>query len=82
MGFGLNLQRCTRMVFSTLQDSYEDFAQCIARANRIGSTLPLNVHAPITDIERPMLETVLRKAKMVDDDTKEQERIFKETLTN
>jgi superfamily II DNA or RNA helicase len=78
LGFGLNLQIATRMVFSGLQDSYENYYQCIKRANRIGSTRPLNVHIPITDIERPMVETVLTKAKRVQHDTEQQEQIFKE----
>jgi len=82
IGFGLNLQRCTRMVFSTLQDSYEEYHQAVARASRIGATRPLDVHIPITEIERPMVETVLRKARQIDADTAEQERIFKEVMPN
>jgi len=78
LGFGLNLQVCTRMVFSGLQDSWEAFHQCVKRANRIGSTLPLNVHIPVTDIERPMIDTVLRKANRIEADTAEQERIFRQ----
>lgn len=76
LGFGLNLQIATRQVFSGLQDSYESYYQCVKRSNRYGSTRPLNVHIPITDIERPMIETVLSKAKRVESDTAEQERIF------
>lgn len=79
LGFGLNLQIATRQVFSGLDDSYEDFHQCIKRSNRIGSTLPLNVHLPCTEIERPMLDNVLRKASRVQQDTEEQEQIFKES---
>ncbi len=78
LGFGLNLQVCTRMIFSTLQDSYEEYWQAVKRANRIGSTLPLQVHVPVMEIERPMVENVLRKARMVERDTKEQEQLFKE----
>lgn len=78
MGFGLNLQIATRQVFSGLVDSFESYWQAVKRSNRIGSTRPLNVHIPITPIERPMVETVLRKAKMVQADAEEQERIFKE----
>lgn len=78
LGFGLNLQIATRQVFSGLQDSYEEYYQAVKRSNRIGSTRPLNVHIPITAIERPMIETVLRKAKRVHEDTIEQERIFKD----
>ena len=78
LGFGLNLQRATRQVFSGLQDSYESYYQCIKRSNRYGSTRPLNVHIPVTDVERPMIETVLRKAKRVQQDTEEQEAIFRD----
>lgn len=77
LGFGLNLQIATRQVFSGLQDSYEAFYQCVKRSNRIGSTRPLNVHLPITPIERPMIENVLRKADRVQRDTEEQEQLFK-----
>lgn len=78
LGFGLNLQIATRQVFSGLQDSYESFYQCIKRSNRYGSTKPLNVHLPVTDVERPMIETVLRKATRVQQDTEIQEQLFKQ----
>jgi hypothetical protein len=79
LGFGLNLQVATRQVFSGLQDSFESYYQAVKRSNRIGSTVPLNVHIPVTELERPMVDTVLRKAKQVQSDTEEQERIFKES---
>ncbi len=78
LGFGLNLQIATRQVFSGLQDSYEMFYQCIKRSNRYGAARPLNVHIPITDVERPMVDTVLKKAQRVEKDTLEQEELFKE----
>lgn len=78
LGFGLNLQVATRQVFSTLQDSYEEYYQAIKRSNRIGSTKPLHVHIPITEIEAPMVESVLSKADRVQADTESQERIFKQ----
>jgi hypothetical protein len=78
LGLGLNLQIATRQVFSGLQDSYEMYFQCVKRANRIGSTLPLNVHIPISEIERPMVDTVLRKAHRIELDTTEQEALFAE----
>lgn len=78
LGFGLNLQKATRQVFSACDDSYEEFHQAVKRSNRVGSTRPLNVHLPMTDIERPLMENVLRKARMVQLDTEEQERLFKE----
>lgn len=78
MGFGLNLQACTRMIFSGLHDSYEEYYQAVKRANRYGSIKPLHVHIPVTELERPMVENVLRKAANVQKDTEQQERIFKE----
>lgn len=77
LGFGLNLQIATRQVFSGLQDSYEEFHQAVKRSNRVGSTRPLNVHIPVTELEEPMIANVLRKADRVQKDTEEQEAIFK-----
>jgi hypothetical protein len=78
LGFGLNLQAARHHVFSTCQDSYEEFRQCIGRSNRYGSIEPLDVHLPVTDLERPMVETVLTKAHRVQHDVEEQERLFQE----
>lgn len=78
LGFGLNLQVCTRQIFSGLQDSYEEFYQAVKRSNRVGSTKPLDVHIPIVDIEAPMIETVLAKARRVQADAEEQERTFRD----
>jgi superfamily II DNA or RNA helicase len=77
LGFGLNLQVATKQVFSSLIDSYEKYYQAVKRSNRYGSTEPLDVHIPVLDVERPMVENVLRKATMVQRDTEEQEAIFK-----
>ncbi len=79
LGFGLNLQIATRQVVSGLEDSDEEFYQAGQRSNRIGSTRPLNVHIPVTELERPMIDNVLRKAAMVQHDAAEQERLFRET---
>ncbi len=81
LGFGLNLQKATRQVFSALMDSYESYYQAVKRSNRIGSTKPLRVHIPITELEEPMVANVLRKAAMVEQDTAEQERIFRNALS-
>ena len=79
LGFGLNLQVATRQVFSGLQDSYEEFHQAVKRSNRIGSTRPLNVHIPVTELEEPMIANVLRKAHRVESDAAEQELLFRES---
>lgn len=77
LGFGLNLQICTRQVFSGLKDSYEEYYQAVKRSNRIGSTRPLHVHIPVTELEVPFVDNVLRKASRVEADTQEQESLFK-----
>lgn len=79
LGFGLNMQHVTKMVFSGLQDSYESYYQAVKRANRVGSSDPLDVHIPVTEVEVPMVETVLTKAKRVSADAAEQERMFCES---
>jgi hypothetical protein len=79
LGFGLNLQIATKQVFNGLKDSYEEYYQAVKRSNRYGSTEPLEVHIPITEIEEPMVANVLRKAKRVQQDCDEQEAIFKES---
>ncbi len=78
LGFGLNLHMATRQVFSGLMDSYESYYQAVKRSNRFGATKPLNIHIPYTDIEHPMIENVMRKARMVQEDTEQQERIFRD----
>ena len=80
LGFGLNLQCATRQVFSGINDSYESFYQAVKRSNRFGSTHPLNVHVPVTEIERPLIENVLRKADAVKTDSEIQERAFHEAM--
>jgi len=77
LGFGLNLQICTRQVFSGLKDSYEEYYQAVKRSNRIGSTRPLHVHIPVTELEVPFVDNVLRKASRVEADTQEQEHLFR-----
>lgn len=78
LGQGLNLQIATRQVFSGLSDSFEGYHQAVKRSNRIGSTIPLNVHIPVTELEYPMIANVLEKAHRVQLDSEEQERVFKE----
>lgn len=78
LGFGLNLQMCRNMIFSTAQDSAEEVWQALARANRHGSTFPLDAHFPMTELEEPMMRNVLRKMGRMEEDMREQEVLFKE----
>jgi hypothetical protein len=60
-GFGLNFQRCSRMVFVGIGDSFEQYYQAIRRCWRFGQTQPVEVHVVLSDIEVPVFENVLRK---------------------
>lgn len=60
-GFGLNLQRCARVLFLGLSDSYESYYQAIRRCWRYGQTRPVVVHVVISEPERTIWDNVQRK---------------------
>lgn len=60
-GFGMNWQRCRRMAFVGLSDSYEQYYQCIRRCWRYGQTQPVTAHVVLTDVEEPIALNVARK---------------------
>jgi hypothetical protein len=67
-GFGLNFQRCARVIFLGLGDSFEAYYQAVRRVWRFGQTRPVHVHIVVSEIERTVVyENVLRKqAQAVD----------------
>lgn len=62
-GHGLNLQRCSRMIFCGLSDSFEAFYQSVRRCWRFGQTKPVNVHVVISAAECAVTDNVARKQK-------------------
>jgi hypothetical protein len=60
-GFGMNFQRCARMVFCGLSDSWEGYFQAIRRSWRFGQTRPVDVHVVLSDVEKPIFDNVMRK---------------------
>lgn len=82
LGFGLNLQNVTNMIFSGINDSYEQFYQAIKRAHRYGATRQLHVYIPITPLERPMLDNVLRKKGTFETDATIQEGLYIDSLAS
>lgn len=62
-GFGMNFQYAHNMMFVGLNDSYESYYQAIRREWRFGQESPVNVKVVLSDLERPILENVLAKAK-------------------
>lgn len=60
-GFGLNLQRCARMAFVGVNDSYQSYYQAIRRCWRFGQTRPVKVYVVVSDVEMDVYHNVLRK---------------------
>lgn len=61
-GWGMNWQRCSRMVFVGLSDSYEAFYQASRRCWRFGQKRPVDVHLVYSEPERAVVENVLAKS--------------------
>jgi superfamily II DNA/RNA helicase len=60
-GFGLNLQRCARMAFVGINDSYQSYFQAIRRCWRFGQTREVRAYVVISDVEMDIYNNVLRK---------------------
>ena len=60
-GFGMNFQRCARMVFVGLGDSYEQYYQSIRRCYRFGQLREVKAFVVLTDPEQVIYANVLRK---------------------
>lgn len=60
-GFGMNFQRCARMAFVGMGDSYEAYYQAIRRCWRFGQTRPVTAHIVLTEPEDAIYANVLRK---------------------
>lgn len=81
LGYGLNLQFCTSMVFSGIDDSFERMYQSIRRCMRLGQTESVRVHVPyIPELEGLMLSNVRRKERQFMEDAAIQEKFYREAL--
>jgi len=58
---GMNFQRCARMIFVGLSDSYEQYFQAIRRCYRFGQKRPVNVHIVLSQVEEQIARNVRRK---------------------
>jgi DNA modification methylase len=74
--FGLNLQHCRVMVFSSMTDSFERWFQAIRRCHRYGQDKPVQVHVPLTELDRAICENVLSKESVFLADAAAQESEF------
>jgi hypothetical protein len=66
-GWGMNWQRCHRMAFVGLSDSYEAFYQATRRCWRFGQIHPVDVHLIYSEHERAVVENVLAKERQHED---------------
>lgn len=58
---GLNFQRCARMAFVGMNDSYEQYYQAIRRCYRYGQTRVVHAHVVLSAIEEQIALNVQRK---------------------
>jgi len=63
LGFGMNFQQCSRMVFVGLGDSYEAYYQAIRRCWRFGQGKPVDVHIVLSPLEQQIATNVRRKER-------------------
>lgn len=63
---GLNWQRCARMTFVGLGDSYEDYFQAIRRCYRYGQTRVVHAHVVLSELESQIADNVARKEREAD----------------
>jgi DNA modification methylase len=60
-GFGLNLQNCSRMAFVGINDSFEQFYQCVRRCWRFGQSQPVTVKVIVSRPEVAIFQNVMQK---------------------
>lgn len=66
---GLNLQRCARMAFVGLGDSYESYYQSIRRCYRYGQTRVVDAHIVLSTLESQIAVNVARKERQANEIT-------------
>ena len=60
-GFGLNLQHCSRQIFVGINDSMEQYYQCLRRSYRFGQTCPVQAYIVTTTLEASIVDNVMAK---------------------
>jgi DNA modification methylase len=75
LGFGMNLQVCSRQIFVGVNDSWESFYQAIRRSWRFGQKKPVHIHIVSASTEGNVIENLKRKER-------EAEEMAQEMLEN
>ena len=65
-GFGMNWQRCNKMIFTGLSDSFEQTYQAIRRCWRFGQTRPVDVYMIAAETEGAVVANLDAKEKAAD----------------
>ena len=65
-GFGMNFQRCARVMFVGLSDSWESYFQAVRRCWRFGQKREVHCHIIIASAEGAVLANINRKEKQAD----------------
>ena len=79
-GTGLNLQFLSICIFSWSKDSFEEFYQAVGRLQRYGQKNQVKIYIPYTDLEKPMLDNVMKKQRTYLEDSEYQEKLYIESL--
>lgn len=61
MGFGINAQFCSKMVFAGMDDSFESYYQAVRRCYRFGQKKEVDVHLIVADTEGAVRANIERK---------------------
>jgi len=81
LGYGMNLQQGSAMIFSGWNDSFEQWYQAIRRMVRYGQTKRVRVHVPMIEgLEDAQLENVQAKAQAYEEQAALQEQAYREAL--
>lgn len=81
IGYGLNLQFVTSMIFSGIDDSMERRYQAIRRAYRFGQTEPVHVWTPyVPELEGVMFDNVAAKEARFLEEVAAQEAHYRDAL--
>jgi hypothetical protein len=65
-GFGLNFQRCSRMIFVGLNNSFEQQYQAIRRCWRFGQTQPVDIYLIAAETEGAVVSNLEAKEQAAD----------------
>ena len=79
LGMGLNLHIASLCIFSSLQDSWEQYYQALKRLHRYPQQRIVKIYLPYTVWERVILENVLRKRDAAIADFERQEVLYFES---